>query len=89
MLGPHPHAEATYNVNTLNDGTFAVEVAIREREPTKVSGFETEAKVAAWIERHKANVATGSLRPARRCWGRGGVKPWWRQYSPQPAAADP
>lgn len=62
MLGPHPHAEATYNVNTLNDGTFAVEVTIREREPTKVSGFETEAKVAAWIERHKANVATGSLR---------------------------
>src|SRR5215475_9630299 len=33
----HPHAEATYSVVPLADGTFSVEVVIPESYPTKVS----------------------------------------------------
>jgi hypothetical protein len=64
----HPHAEATYNLLTQGDGTFAVEVTIPETRPAKVSGFETREKAQEWIERHKANVATGTLKSPRPNW---------------------
>jgi hypothetical protein len=71
MAAIHPHAEATYSVTTQADGTFAVEVTIPDTQPTKVTGFDTQAKAEAWIERHKANVATGTLKATSRSWSRG------------------
>ena len=68
----HPHAEATYNLLTLDDGSFSVEVAIPDMHSTKVSGFNTREKAEAWIKRHKANVATGTIKPPRRNWTRPG-----------------
>ena len=65
----HPHLEATYKLTAV-DGGFAVEVTIPETKPTKVSGFDTQAKAEAWIARHKANVATGTLSTSQR-WSRG------------------
>ena len=64
MTDTHPHADASYRLSTLADGTFAVEVAIPDTKPTKVSGLDTQEKAEAWIERHKANIATGSLKGA-------------------------
>jgi hypothetical protein len=64
----HPHAEATYKLIPQTDGTFAVEIAIPDAQPAKVSGFDTREKAEAWIDRHKANVATGSLSPPRPNW---------------------
>jgi hypothetical protein len=72
-MSEHPHAEAAYDLITLDDGTFAVEVVIPDTKPTKVSGFDTREKAEAWIERHKANVATGTLRTPYRSW-RAGTK---------------
>ena len=63
----HPHVDATYNLITLDDGTFAVEVVIPATEPTKVSGFDTQQKAEAWIERHKAKIASGNI--YRTQWG--------------------
>jgi hypothetical protein len=62
---PHPHAEANYNIIALEDDTFAVEVTIPDSKLTKVTGFATRAKAEAWIERHRANVATGTLKTYR------------------------
>jgi len=61
MATAHPHADAAYRLIPGDDGSFAVEVAIPGSAPTKVSGFDSQAKAEAWIERHKANVATGSI----------------------------
>lgn len=66
---PHPHIQAAYNLIGLADGTFAVEVSIPETHPIKVSGFDTPEKAGAWIERHKANIATGTLKGPPRPWG--------------------
>ena len=60
----HPHTEARYDLTTQTDGTFAVGVTIPGYRPTRVSGFDTQEKAEAWIERHRANVATGSLKGA-------------------------
>jgi hypothetical protein len=68
MTATHPHIEATYNLLTQDNGSFAVEVAIPDTRPTKVSGFDTQDKAEAWIERHKANIATGSLKMPRPNW---------------------
>ncbi len=65
----HPHAEAVYRVITLDDGKFAVEVSIPDSHPTKVTGLDTEEAAAAWIERHKAQVATGTIK-SRSSWSR-------------------
>jgi hypothetical protein len=54
----HPHAEATYRVVPLKDGTFGVEVVIPETYPTTVSAFATEAEAEAWIARHKSQVGS-------------------------------
>jgi hypothetical protein len=76
---PHPHTEATYNLLTLDDGAFAVEVVIPERKPTKVSGFDTrekaEAWAEAWIETRKANIATGTRKKPYQSWARRNAKP--------------
>ena len=64
----HPHVDATYKLITLDGGGFAVEVTIPDTQPTKVTGFDTQAKAEAWIERHRANVATGSLKQPRPNW---------------------
>lgn len=61
MAAPHPHADATYRLIQGDDGGFSVEVSVPGSAPTKVSGFDSQAKAEAWIERHKANVATGSI----------------------------
>ena len=68
MTDPHPHAEATYRLLALDDGKFAVEVAIPGTQPTKVTGLDSQAHAEAWIERHKQQVATGTIK--RQSWGR-------------------
>ena len=70
MTAPHPHTDATYRLIPGDDGGFAVEVSIPGTTPTKVSGFDSQAKAEAWIERHKANVATGTIMQ-RSSWSRG------------------
>jgi hypothetical protein len=70
MATAHPHLDATYHLIQGDDGTFAVEVAVPGTNPTKVSGFDSQAKAEAWIERHKANVATGSIMQQRSAWSR-------------------
>ncbi len=52
----HPHAEATYRVIPLPDGTFNVEVGIPDRYPTTVSNFADEAAAEAWIAQKKTRV---------------------------------
>ena len=60
----HPHAEATYRVVPLDDGSFGVEVNIPDSHPTRVSMFKTEADAEAWIVEHRRRVQaqTGSGR---------------------------
>ena len=66
MARTHPHAEATYRVIPLKDGTFGVEVVIPETYPTTVSPFATEAEAEAWIARHKRNVEADASRKSPR-----------------------
>ncbi|HEX3969801.1 MAG TPA: hypothetical protein VHX19_00680 [Stellaceae bacterium] len=66
----HPHAEAVYSVLPLDDGTFAVEVAIPGSHPTKVTGLDTQAAAEAWIERHKTQIATGTILRQSSSWSR-------------------
>jgi hypothetical protein len=61
MPQPHPHAEAVYRVIPLDDGKFAVEVSIPGSHPTKITGLDTQEAADSWIERHQAQVATGSI----------------------------
>lgn len=56
----HPHAEASYRVVRLADGTFGVEVAIPDTYPTTVSSFDSEEAAEAWIEKNKERVRTES-----------------------------
>lgn len=71
MARTHPHAGAAYNVVTLADGTFGVEVRIPDTFPTTVSNFATEAQAEAWIEQHKGRVQSdpGAQRWFRRSGG--------------------
>ena len=57
----HPHAEATYRVIPLEDGSFGVEVSIPESYPTTVSPFGTEADAEAWIAEHRQRVQSENL----------------------------
>jgi hypothetical protein len=59
MARTHPHAEATYTVVSLEDGTFGVKVAIPETYPATVSPFASKAEAEAWIARHKTQVEAG------------------------------
>jgi hypothetical protein len=70
MLRVHPHAEATYSVVPLSDGTFEVEVIIPETHPTRIRAFATEADAGAWIATHKVHVQLNV--PYRRVKPRGG-----------------
>ena len=56
MVKLHPHAEATYSVVPLVDGTFGVEVIVPDTHPTHIRGFATEAEAEAWIAAHKLHV---------------------------------
>jgi len=69
----HPHAEATYRVISLENGTFGVEVSIPDSHPTRVSAFKTETDAEAWIAEHRRRVEfqTQSGRQFRRSGGFG------------------
>ena len=56
----HPHADATYRVLPNSEGGFAVEVAIPDCPPTKVSSFATTEGAEEWIARNKERVAAES-----------------------------
>ena len=56
MPKTHPHAEATYRVIPLEDGSFGVEVSIPENYPTTVKPFGTEADAEAWIAEHRRRI---------------------------------
>jgi hypothetical protein len=56
MPKTHPHAEATYRVIPLDDGSFGVEVSIPENFPTTVKPFATEIDAEAWITEHRERV---------------------------------
>lgn len=58
MARTHPHAEATYRVLALDDGSFAVEVSIPDSNPTTVTAFASEADAEAWIAQHQHRVET-------------------------------
>ncbi len=60
MARTHPHAEASYRVISLPDGSFRVEVAIPDTNPTTVSPFPNEADAEAWIAQHKSRVQAHS-----------------------------
>jgi hypothetical protein len=53
----HPHADASYLVISLPNGSFGVQVSIPDTHPTTVTSFATEADAQAWIARHKNRVA--------------------------------
>jgi predicted metal-dependent hydrolase len=71
MRKTHPHAEATYRVIPVDNGSFGVEVSIPDSLPTRVSTFKTEADAEAWIAEHRRRVQsqTQSLRQFRRSIG--------------------
>lgn len=69
----HPHTEATYRVVPFDGTSFAVEVAIPDTQPTKVSAFATEADAEDWIAEHKRRVQTQTQ--AGRWHRRGGGRP--------------
>jgi hypothetical protein len=52
----HPHAEASYRVLALDDGSFQVEVTIPDSHPTRVSPFATQRDAEDWIARHQERV---------------------------------
>ena len=56
MVKLHPHAEATYSVVPLVDGTFGVKVVVPDTHPTHIRGFATETEAEAWISAHKLHV---------------------------------
>ncbi len=64
----HPHAEATYRILTLDDGSFGVEISIPETHPTTVTKFASREAAEAWINGHRERVQsqTQSSRGFRR-----------------------
>jgi hypothetical protein len=67
MQKTHPHAEASYRVIPLENGSFGVEVSIPDTHPTTVSMFKTEADAEAWIAEHRRRVQ--SQTQSRRWFG--------------------
>lgn len=65
MLRTHPHAEASYSVIPLDNGSFGVKVSIPESHPTTVSMFKTEADAEAWIAEHQRRVQSQAQSPRR------------------------
>lgn len=76
MPREHPHAEATYSVLRLDDGSFGVEVIVPETYPTLVSGFATEIAAGAWVASHKMQVRLNL--PDRRLRSRSPRAPGYR-----------
>lgn len=72
MARTHPHAEASYRVVPLADGSFGVEVKIPDSYPTTVSSFTSEAEAEAWIAKHKSRVEAESA-----------ANVWFRRHSPR------
>jgi len=60
MARTHPHAEASYRVVPLEDGSFGVEVRIPESHPTIVKPFASEEAAETWIADHKNRVQSQS-----------------------------
>ena len=56
MARTHPHAEASYKVVPLEDGSFGVEVSIPDSHPTVVTPFASEEAAEAWIASHRGRV---------------------------------
>jgi len=56
MPRTHPHAEASYRVIALENGSFGVEVSIPDSHPTTVSMFKTKVDAEAWIAEHQRRV---------------------------------
>ncbi|MBV8937939.1 MAG: hypothetical protein JO320_08410 [Alphaproteobacteria bacterium] len=56
MQRTHPHAEASYRVIPLDNGSFGVEVSIPDSYPTTVSMFKAKADAEAWIAEHQRRV---------------------------------
>jgi len=68
MAKTHPHAEASYRVLSLDDGSFGVEISVPGAYPATVTKFTREADAEAWIAQHQARIQaeTGSSRWFRR-----------------------
>lgn len=71
----HPHAEASYRVLVLDDGSFGVEVTIPDTSPTTVSKFESQEAAEAWIASHRDRVQNQSQSGR---WFRGSARPGQR-----------
>ncbi len=56
MPKTHPHAEASYRILALDDGSFAVEVSIPDSNPTTVTKFDSLDAAEAWISGHRGRV---------------------------------
>ena len=56
MARTHPHAEASYRVISLDNGSFGVEVRIPDTYPTRISQFATVAAAEAWIAEHRCRI---------------------------------
>ena len=61
MPRTHPHAEASYRVIPLENGSFAVEVSIPDSHPTTVSMFKSKADAEAWITEHRRLVQSQTV----------------------------
>jgi len=60
VANSHPHLGATYQLLSLNDGTFGVIVTIPDMQPVTITDFDTEILANRWIERHKEAIAAGN-----------------------------
>jgi hypothetical protein len=60
MPKTHPHAEASYRVLTLDDGSFGVEVSIPDSHPTTITKFDSQNAAEAWISAHQDRVQNQS-----------------------------
>jgi len=56
----HPHADATYRVVSISDGSFVVEVTVPDSHPTTVSSFPTVEAAETWIASKQQRVAAES-----------------------------
>ena len=56
----HPHAEAVYDVVSLDADGFGVKVSIPDTNPTMVSGLDTKDAVEAGLALHKSRVRAQS-----------------------------
>src|SRR4029078_9003212 len=70
MARTHPHAEASYKVIALDNGSFGVEVSIPDSSPTIVTPFASEEAAEAWIAAHRgrgrSQGESGDLMRAQR-----------------------